>query len=185
MSVHIALLRGINVGGHKKVPMPELRSLLESLGHREVRTLVNSGNVVFVTASEATTAETVTELEQAIERQFGFAVSVVVRSDNEMQRIVQDNPFPHLAELPKQLHVSFLAAPLSPEQVLMLDALDVGADEFRIVGPNIYLSLPNMMSGASKELMGFDRKLKVIATNRNWNTVTKLAAMAANLTPDS
>jgi uncharacterized protein (DUF1697 family) len=70
---------------------------------------------------------------------------------------------------------------LTPEQISLVEAIDTGPDKFRIVGPNVYLSLPNLMSGANPALLGFDRTLKVLATSRNWNTVTKLATMTAEI----
>ena len=105
MANRIALLRGINLGSTNRVSMPELRALIEELGHTDVQTLVQSGNVVFTSRAKPATLET--QLAEAIEAQLGVASKVVVRTRDELAAAIEPNPFP-IPDDPKMLHVTFL-----------------------------------------------------------------------------
>jgi len=171
---YAALLRGINVGGHNKVPMSALRAVVESLGHTDVTTYIQSGNVVFNSTKSVTSAA----LERAINDEFGFDITVVLRTKAELRRVVKDNPFAR-ADL-KTVHVGFMASKPSAATVRDLDGVHAdqfAPDEFAIKGTNLYLHLPNGM-GRSKLPPYLDRKLKVPTTVRNWNTVLKLMELA-------
>lgn len=170
----VALLRGINVGANKRIRVEELRDIVEGLGHQDVRTHLNSGNVVF-TAGQCTNAELAESIEGAITSALGMDVPVVVRSGDEMARIVENNPFPQRAADPKTLHVSFMAETPDQAAVEALADLDTGDDDYRVIGTELYLSYPNKITGAVFVPTG----LNVISTSRNWRTVTRLAAMAA------
>src|SRR6476646_5096429 len=172
MPVYAALLRGINVGGHNKVPMSGLRAMIESLGHTDVTTYIQSGNVVFTSKKNVTPAA----LERAIKNEFGIDITVVLRTKAELQRVVKDNPFAR-AEL-KTVHVGFMASKPSAAAVRDLDTDQFAPDEFAIKGTNLYLHLPNGM-GRTKLPPYLDRKLKVPTTVRNWNTVLKLLELTA------
>ena len=172
MPTYAALLRGINVGGHNKVPMGDLRALVESLGHTDVTTYIQSGNVVFTSKKNVTPAA----LERVIKNEFGFDITVVLRTRAELQRVVKDNPFAR-ADL-KTVHVGFMASKPSPAAVRDLDTDQFAPDEFAIKGTNLYLHLPNGM-GRTKLPPYLDRKLKVPTTVRNWNTVLKLLELTA------
>jgi len=175
MPTYAALLRGINVGGHNKVPMSELRRVVEALGHTDVTTYIQSGNVVFTATKNVTPAA----VERAIKNEFGFDITVVLRTRAELQRVVKDNPFGR-ADL-KTVHVGFMASKPSAATVRDLDgdhADQFEPDEFAIKGTNLYLHLPNGM-GRTKLPPYLDRKLKVPTTVRNWNTVLKLLELTA------
>jgi uncharacterized protein (DUF1697 family) len=168
---YIGLLRGVNVGGKNKLPMAELRALLESLDHTEVSTFIQSGNVFF------TTAKPVTEktLETAIAKRFGINPSVMLRTPQEMRKVVKSNPFANAD--PGTLHVGFMAQKPPAAVLAKLDAERFLPDEFVVRGREYYLHLPNGL-GRSKLPPYLDRQLKVPATVRNWNTVNKLLDLA-------
>ena len=173
MPTYAVLLRGINVGGHNKVPMGDLRAVVESLGHTDVTTYIQSGNVVFTSKKNVTPAA----LERVIKNEFGFDITVVLRTRAELQRVVKDNPFAR-ADL-KTVHVGFMASKPSPAAVRDLDTDQFAPDEFAIKGTDLYLHLPNGM-GRTKLPPYLDRKLKIPTTVRNWNTVLKLLELTAD-----
>jgi uncharacterized protein (DUF1697 family) len=179
MTTFVALLRGINVGRANRIAMADLRDLVSSLGHREVRTLVNSGNVVFTAEDEADPATVAAGLEEALATRLRVAVPVVVRTGPQMAGVVARNPFPAAAATPKLLHVAFLAAAPGPDRVAALQEVERGEDDFRVIGTEVYLHYPLGLSGAVFLASGLDRVLGVTATARNWNTVTRLAELAA------
>ncbi len=157
--------------------MAELRELVTRQGYRNVTTYVNSGNVVFDSAS--TDPLTIAaDIEAALRETIGQPVPVVVRNAAEIAATVGNNPFPERVPEPTTLHVSFLGATPDPAAVAALDDIEKGEDDYRVVGRDIYLSYPNGMSGAVFMVNGFDRALAVTSTSRNWRTVTKLAEMA-------
>jgi uncharacterized protein (DUF1697 family) len=172
----IALLRGINIGPRQRVGMPELRELMESLGHRDVETLVQSGNVVFTSRAAPATLEK--KLEQAIEQELGVDPKVVVRTRDELAAVIEANPFPDVPDAGKNLHVTFLAGEPDADVAKELEAADFGDDRLSIRGREIYIAYKDGM-GRSELAKRLGRaKLGVAATDRNWNTVTKLLEMA-------
>jgi uncharacterized protein (DUF1697 family) len=168
--ITVALLRGVNVGG-RTLPMAELRELVESLGFGDVRTYIQSGNVLF-SAPRKPKADV---LEAAIERRFGLQVDVMLRSPAELRRVIERNPFPD-AERSK-LHVGFMARKPAAATVAALDGDAFAPERFAIVGTDLYLHLPNGM-GRTKLPDYVLRRVKVPTTIRNWNTVSKLAELA-------
>ncbi|MDP9643538.1 uncharacterized protein (DUF1697 family) [Actinopolyspora lacussalsi] len=175
---YAALLRGINVGGNTKVGMQELRELAGELGLSDIRTHVNSGNLVFRSASDDGPA-LAEQLEKAIEQRFERKVSCLVRDNAYLRRVIEDNPFPEAAKQGKLVHATFLSETLPEERVGRIDPTDFHPEEFRLGDHVIYLHLPNGM-GRSKlaETMSSSTVMKnVIGTTRNWNTVIKLAEM--------
>jgi uncharacterized protein (DUF1697 family) len=175
MSTYISMLRGINVGGQKKVGMKELKELYESLGFGRVRTYIQSGNVVFdYPHSDPSTL--VSKIERGIEGRFGFKVPVVVRTRDELQRLITNTPFVGKDE--SKVHVTFLSAePAAPGEDEISRAKD-GAEEYSISGREIYLFCPNGYGVTKLSNALFERKLKVPATTRNWRTVNALLSMA-------
>lgn len=174
MPRYAALLRGINVGKHKRIAMADLRALVEGLGFADVQTLLNSGNVAFG-ADTIPNPQLATRIEDAIATVMGLDVPVIVRSGEELRRIVDHNPFPERATDHKTLHVEFLATPLSRPTVEAMEAMETGEDDWRLDGDVLYLAYPNKLTGAT-----FVPPLDVPHTSRNWQTVTKLAAMTAD-----
>lgn len=179
MPNYVALLRGINVGKHNRIAMADLRELVERVGYTDVRTHLNSGNVVF-SGPSGENRRIAAEIEDAIRKELGMDVPVVVRSANEIREIVKNNPFQDHAADHKTLHVSFLSATPDPEAVKALATIERGDDDYRVIGDNVYLHYPNKLTGAVFMPDGLDKALNVTATSRNWRTVTKLAAMASN-----
>ncbi|WP_455358311.1 DUF1697 domain-containing protein [Streptomyces sp. SYSU K21746] len=180
MTTYVALLRGINVGGYKKVPMAELRTVLGELGHRDVRTYLQSGNAVFSSPSDDPDA-LAAGLEKAIEARFGFGVSCLVREGAYIRAVADACPFPADTLEGKQLHATFLSAQAGPERFASLDPAAFLPEEFRLGDRVIYLHTPGGL-GRSKlaEALARPALLKGIdATTRNWNTVVKLVELSA------
>ena len=171
MTTYAALLRGVNVGGKNKVSMSALRSLMESLGHTDVTTYIQSGNVVFTAGGDVTPQS----IERAIQRKFGLDVTVVLRTRAALKKIVKANPFSGV-ELSK-VHVGFMAAKPKPGSVAELDATQFEPEAFVIKGSDLYLYLPNGM-GRTKLPAYLDRRIKTPTTVRTWNTVLKLLELA-------
>jgi uncharacterized protein (DUF1697 family) len=177
MARYVALLRGINVGGNKMVPMARLKALLERLGYTDVATLLQSGNAVFSSKARRT-AQLERELESAIAEEFGFEVSVLVRSHAELAAVVAANPMPGAEAEPSKFVVTFLSGAPDPARLAELDDEAYRPDEFRAVGREIYARFPHGM-GRSKLAVALGKaRLGVTATARNWNTVMKLVALS-------
>ncbi|MFE7315073.1 DUF1697 domain-containing protein [Streptomyces sp. NPDC057555] len=178
MSRQIALLRGINVGGHNAFPKALQLELARSLGFAEVSVLLQTGNLVFADPG-IPPERTARRIEEGILAELGLTVPVVVRTRDELAAVVAQNPFPLAVPEPKSLHVTFLSG--EPADTSRLDALDQAAfapDRFQLVGRELYLWCPQG-AGRSKLAGAVGRApLGVTATARNWNTVTKLLALA-------
>lgn len=170
------LLQGINVGG-RKLPMAELKALVEALGYGEVRTLLASGNVVF--AAEGGAAAIEKALEAALEAH-GLKTDVLVRDHAELAAILAANPFPDAAEAhPNHLLVHFHRDPVPGEPLARLPELHDGPERLHAIGRELYVDYPEDV-GHSKLPQAMARaKFPKRATARNWNTVNKLAAMLA------
>lgn len=174
---YVALLRGINVGGHAKLPMADLRALLASLGHGDVATYLQSGNALF-TSPRDNPDELAQEIESRIAGDLGLQIRVLMRTPDEMAAVVDSNPYKSAVETPTRLHVSFLLEQPSRERLEELDAERYLPDQFEVGDRVLYFWLPN---GAAESKMMRDlpeRRLGVVATTRNWNTVTKLLDLA-------
>lgn len=172
MIPYVALLRGINVSGQKSMPMKDLKALCEELGFQAVRTYLQSGNVLFTSMSRDT-ASMRGALEAAILERFGFDVPALVLPRAGLANVVSENPFASAGGDGANLYVAFLySSPLA--ELLEALALPPG-EECHIAGTIAYLRLPAGY-GVSKLNNNFlERKLKVIATTRNWKTVKALA----------
>ncbi|MGI5480051.1 DUF1697 domain-containing protein [Streptomyces lavendofoliae] len=176
---YAALLRGINVGGHKKVPMARLRTLLTELGHGDVTTYLQSGNAAFTSASGAGEDVLAAELEKAIERHFGFRVDCLVRGGPYLRAVADACPFPAAGLEARQLHVTYFSEPVTPDRFAGLDPAAFLPEEFRLGERALYLYAPEGL-GRSKLAEALARPALtkgVIATTRNWNTVVKLVEM--------
>ncbi|MFD5156961.1 DUF1697 domain-containing protein [Streptomyces hawaiiensis] len=177
-TTYAALLRGINVGGSRKVPMADLRTLLTDLGLSDVRTYLQSGQAVFSSGHGG--EESLTgEIGRAIEKRFGFGVDVIVRDHAYLRAIADACPFPAADLEPKQLHVTYFSAPVTPDRFAEIHQDACLPEEFRLGDRALYLYAPNGL-GRSKlaEHLSKPRITKgVIATTRNWNTVVKLVEM--------
>ena len=168
---YAVLLRGINVGGNNKLPMAELRPMLEGRGYERVATYIQSGNVVLDAPVEGDAA-LAADITAAIAERFGLDIAVVVRTHAELVQIVDDNPFADHLDEKNKLMVGFAMQPLPAEQVT---ARPGSVDQFVIRRREVFLYCPDGI-GRSK-LPDFDRQTKVAVTVRNWNTVLKLVSM--------
>jgi uncharacterized protein (DUF1697 family) len=172
---YVALLRGINVGKAKPVAMAELRALVESLGFRDVRTLLRSGNVLFV-GSRDDPRGIARSIETAIESRFDMGVGVVIRTAEELAAAVNANPIQEAAAEGSNLHVMFLAEPLAPAERKRLEPGEFEPDVVRLADREIYVWYRNGMSGSATAAQ-LARRIRTLMTDRNWNTVGKLHAL--------
>ncbi|MBB1241974.1 DUF1697 domain-containing protein [Streptomyces durbertensis] len=178
VTAYAALLRGVNVGGHRKVPMADLREVAAGLGWRDVRTYLASGNLVFTTDT-APTSELAAMLEAALAARFGFPVPCLVRTGAELAATVKRRPFPAADEQPTRVLVYFLDSPPDGERLAALDASAFGDEEFRVLGREVHAWYPDgqgrsRLADALSKALG-DR----VHTSRNWRTVTTLAQWTA------
>jgi Uncharacterized protein conserved in bacteria len=180
MTTFIALLRGINVGGNRRVPMADLRAALDEIGLDEVRTYIVSGNVLFRTTRTDPVALT-REIEAAIEARFGFALAVVLRSAAEMRSVVAADPLPEgSAGDPAHRYAIFLSADPAPERLAAIDRGAVAPDVFVAGDRVIHAWYRNGLQQSKLAGQLTDRGLGVTATARNWNTVRKLVELAGD-----
>ena len=178
MARWVALLRGINVGGNKRVAMADLRRLVEALGHDDVETVLQSGNVVFSSSKRSGDA-LADELTKAIADELGMDVAVLVRSGRQLAEVVAANPFPAAVGDPKSLHAAFVSKAPTKAAVDTIDRSALGDDDFA-VGPGVvYLRYTAGMQGSPLTKHVTEKTLGVTMTARNWNTVTKLAEMTS------
>ncbi|XEC96583.1 DUF1697 domain-containing protein [Paenibacillus tarimensis] len=175
MPVYTALLRGINVSGHKIIKMDRLKSIFESLEYQHVRTYIQSGNVIFQSSEsqEELLRETI---EAELRSSLGYDIPVVVRSQTELEETIRRNPFPKILEN-ESVYVSFLYEEPSAEAVDHLLSYKNDADDFVVMHREVYI-LCRKNYGTSLLSKNFlEKKLGVYATTRNWNTVNKLATL--------
>lgn len=179
MNTYIALLRGINVGGHNKLPMRELRSVLEGLGLHNVKTYIQSGNVVFQ-SERADAPALADEITVAIEQSHGLAPAVLLLDRDTFQSAMDANPFPQAQTEPKTLHLFFLsAAPDAPDWDA-LEALKKENERYQLIGNVFYLHAPDGI-GRSKLAERFGRGWDVTVTARNWRTVSKIMSLVEEI----
>ena len=176
MVVYVSILRGINVGGHNRIKMADLKVLYETLDFTNVRTLIQSGNVVF-NSNLASPSELEARINDEIRIAFNFNVMVFIRTINELKEIIEHNPFCETYEDSK-IHITFLSdCPKSPN-FKVIDEVKDQSEEFRVSGREIYLFLPNGYGRTKLSNNFFENKLNVNCTTRNWRTVKKLFEMA-------
>jgi uncharacterized protein (DUF1697 family) len=180
MTTFISILRGINVGGQKKIRMEDLKSLYEELRFREVTTYIQSGNVIFKTSINLSIPEISEKIEKAIGRKYNFHVPVIIRTIEEMNHILSSNPFLKGKGIDmEKLHVTFLGKEPDPIQVEQTLKFDFPIDRFQIIGKEVYLYCPGGYGNTKLSNTFFENKLKVQATTRNWKTVGRLTELAS------
>lgn len=172
----IVLLRGINLGPKRRVAMADLRSLLDDAGFQDVRTYVQSGNIVL--SSEATSEQLARECERQISDRFGFDVDVIVRTGEELAEVVRRNPLAEVATNPKRYQVTFLAAEPDRDVVRTAAAVVADGERFVAIGRELYAWHPEGVARSKLSAKLAGGGLGVTATARNWTTVTTLLAMA-------
>jgi uncharacterized protein (DUF1697 family) len=176
--LHVALLRGVNVGGKNKLPMKDLVVMLEDAGCQDVRTYIQSGNVVF-SAGAARAARIPAVIAEAVAARLGFRPPVVMRTAKELAAVGRANPFLRRGTDPDSLHVVFLADEPPPARVATLDPSRSPPDELVVRGREVYLRCPNGLGRSKLTNAWFDSKLATTSTIRNWRTVLKLIELTA------
>ncbi len=181
MIIYIALLRGINVGGKNMIKMAELKRALEEIGLIEVKTYIQSGNVLFKSNEEEETLCKI--IENKIEVAFGFPVPVVLRTAVELDQIILNCPFSkeelsaaESSSETESLYVSMMTHTALQERIERLNMYKSESDDYRIVGRDVYLLFGNSIRNS--KLANNLNKLEVPATVRNWNTINKLVTLA-------
>jgi uncharacterized protein (DUF1697 family) len=172
VSRQAVLLRGVNIGPRNRVPMAELRACLEEAGFENVRTYVQSGNVVLEAKSKP--AETARTVERLIAERFGLEIAVVARTRAQLARVVERNPLADVADDPKRYQVSFLDGPLPAASKRKLEQARAEPERFVVDGREIYAWHPAGAARSKLWAVLAGRGLGVTATARNWTTVTAL-----------
>jgi uncharacterized protein (DUF1697 family) len=172
---HVAFLRGINVGGNNILPMKDLAKMFADAGCANVRTYIQSGNVIFEKASGA--QKIADAITANIAERLGFPAPMILRTSEQLRKIIRDNPFLAAAPDQKWLHVYFLASAPHARSIASLDPNRSAPDAFQVLGQEIYLHLPNGMGRSKLTNAYFDSKLSTTCTARNWATVLKLSEM--------
>jgi uncharacterized protein (DUF1697 family) len=173
---HIALLRGLNVGGKNKLPMKDLAALFASAGCHEVQTYIQSGNVVFG-ASAALAKKLPALVSAAISKAHGFQAPVVLRTAEELRAAARGNPFLKTGAALDTLHVAFLADAPTAAAISALDPKRSAGDDFAVRGREVYLRLPNGVARTKLTNAYFDKTLGTVSTLRNWRTLLELIAL--------
>ena len=185
MAKHISILRGINVGGKKKILMADLKALYQQLGFSNVLTYIQSGNVLFDTEKKESNKKLGEKIKQAIFDKYEFDVPVLVRSFDDIQNTISTNPFLKDKNIDKtKLHVTFLADIPEAINLQKLNDINHPPDEFKVIGKNIFIHCPNGYARTKLTNTFFEKKLKMPATSRNWKTINKLYDLA-NIKTDS
>jgi uncharacterized protein (DUF1697 family) len=175
------MLRGVNLGGHHKIKMDALRSLYESLKFEDPRTYVQSGNVIFRT-KEKNSAALANKIEKGIERTFGFRPEVILRTTDELREAVAASPFASRRDLESsKILVTFLAGDPGPEARATLRCLKSHPEELHLKGRELYIYFPVGVGQSKLPWSSVEKLLKTTGTTRNWNSVTKMLAIAEEM----
>jgi uncharacterized protein (DUF1697 family) len=180
MGVFISLLRGVNVLASNRIRMQDLREAYEAAGMKAVQTWLQSGNVVFGTSARDLT-RLAARLDDAFEERFGFRTPAVLRTLPQVHDVIARNPFQGRTDIhPSKLLVVFARGEIDAQSCANIARIDPGPDEAHISGSEMYIYFPEGM-GRTKLFGGTAKAISVPTTGRNWNTVTRLAAMGAAL----
>jgi len=178
MTRYISILRGINVGGKRKILIKDLKSLFEKLDFSKVETYIQSGNVIFESDQKLSNANLELKIQQAIAETYGFDVPVIVRTAEEWAESVVNNPFWKEKDADiDRLHLTFLKDLPVPEKLEKISALVFPPDKFEIIGKDVFVFCSAGYSDSKLTNQFFESKLGIQATTRNWKTVMKLQEM--------
>ena len=175
MKIWAALLRGINVGGHNKLPMAELRGLLEGLGYHKVRTYIQSGNCVFE-ADGTDPRKIEIKIARALKSKFGYQIPVMALSITDLERLVDKNPYDVAEDQAKTVHIFVLSEPALSPDLTKLETLKAPSETFTLTGKAFYLHAPDGI-GRSKLAAGAEKALGVAVTARNLRSVRKVLGL--------
>ena len=179
MKKYIALLRGINVSGQKKIKMAELKLLFVDMSFQNVVTYIQSGNVIF-SSNEKNRQNLENKISSEIKRKFGFEVKTFVLNPKKVQSVIENNPFINKKKELERLYVTFLSDKPTGENVQKLNLIDYSPEEYKIDKNCIYLFYPNGAGKAKLNNNILENKLKVFATTRNWRTINMLSELAGS-----
>ena len=172
------MLRGINVSGHKTIKMTELKNMFEALEYRNVKTYVQSGNVIF-DCGATDTIKLASQIEEKISFTFGFSVKTIIRTENELEGIINNNPFVKEPNIEfDKLHVTLLVDIIEASTVLLFNVKKEENEKFLISTKEVYLYCPNGYGKTKLNNNMFEKKLKTVATTRNWKTINKLLELS-------
>ncbi len=179
MQTIIALFRGINVGGNNKLRMADLSKLLEELGLRQVKTYIQSGNIVFQ-SDDQNLSDLSQQISRTVGERFGFTPYVLLLDHQALAKAAAQNPFSAAQAEPKSLHFFFMATVPTDPDLTTLESIKTPTEQFKLIDKVFYLHAPDGV-GRSKLAAKAEKLLGVEATARNWNTVAKLIEMTANV----
>ncbi|MBL4624122.1 MAG: DUF1697 domain-containing protein [Flavobacteriales bacterium] len=179
MTRYISILRGINVGGKRKILMADLKPLYEVLGFSNVNSYIQSGNIIFDSNTKESQKELGQKIEQVINKAYGFDVPVIIRTVQEIEDAIAVNPYLKKQEVDiERLHLTYLADIPSLEKLAQLKDIDFSPDKFEIIGNDVFIYCSGKYSDSKLTNKFFESKLKITATTRNWKTVNKLIEIA-------
>lgn len=178
MPNYIALLRSVNVAGHGRLAMADLRQSFIALGYSDVSTYIQTGNVLFRSPSKSASS-VAAKIEHQLEQDFGSAPAVILRTVPELSLVLASSPFPAQGADPSRHHVTFLAEEPSRAKLSAFVAPANGRDELTIIGREVYVHTPDGYGNSKLSGAMLERRLGVLSTTRNWNTVTKLCRLGA------
>ena len=173
MTKYIAILRGINVGGKRKILMADLKELFSEIGFADIQTYIQSGNVIFNTKRKDDNIEFANKIEQSIAKNYDFKVPVIVRNVEELNEAISNNPFFQKNDK-ERLHLTFLKEVPETEKLDKIKTYDYSPDKFEIKDKNVFVYCSGKYSDSKLTNKFFESKLKMSATTRNWKTVLKL-----------
>lgn len=177
MTRYISILRGINVGGRRKILMTDLRDVYQKLGFINITTYIQSGNVIFDCKKAVEAKKLEDKIQKAIFDTYGFEVPVIIRSVNEIEHSILNNPFLGSNEI-ERLHLTFLKETPDTINLEQINEYSFAFDDFKIMDKNVFIYCSGKYSDSKLTNTFFEKKLKVSATTRNWKTVNKLFEIA-------
>ena len=181
MNKQIAILRGINVGGRRKILMKDLKELFHQLGFNNVQTYIQSGNVIFNSSGETDNIKIAEKIEKSILKTYDFQVPIIVLTAKELDTAISENPFlaDNSIEI-ERLHLTFLKEIPEDEKILKIKTFNFAPDLFKIKNKNVFICCSGKYSQSKLTNGFFENKLKVQATTRNWKTVLKLSELVSS-----
>jgi uncharacterized protein (DUF1697 family) len=179
MNKRIAILRGINVGGNRKIVMVDLKKLFNDLGHENVQTYIQSGNVIFEPKSTGSDSEIAAQIERSVTEQYGFNVPVIVLKADQLRDAISFNPFykKDISDVDR-LHITFLKELPEKDSITEIKNYNLHPDNYHIEKRNVFVYCSGKYSDSKLTNKFFENKLKVTATTRNWKTVLKLSELS-------
>jgi uncharacterized protein (DUF1697 family) len=180
MTAFICLLRGVNVGGNKMLKMDALKALCGTIGLRDAKTYLQSGNVVFG-SDETDRAVLTSRIEEGIRKKSGLEVKIILRTAAELRKVIAANPLPLETHNPAALLVTFLGGPITKEAKALLASLKIASEELHFGKQELYLYFPEGIAGSKLSNALTEKKLGVNVTARNWNTANALLKMAEEI----